>query len=76
MPLNCYKCQHRRNVPGNAHISCAKPCAEVTGDPHGIRKGWFMYPILFDPIWGEGCKNFSALAVSPAVSDSVSPETI
>ncbi len=23
----------------------------MTGDPHGIKEGWFMYPILFDPTW-------------------------
>lgn len=76
--LDCYKCKHRREVPGNAHIACAKPCVQVTGDPHGIANGWFMYPLLFDPTWGSTpCTTFeSAESVSPAVSDPVSRETV
>jgi hypothetical protein len=32
-----------------------------TGNPHGKRMGWFLYPFLFDPVWKEvGCPNYSA----------------
>lgn len=74
----CYQCKYRRDVPGNAHISCAKPCDKVTGDPHGIQSGWFMYPLLFDPTWMTTlCSTFeSAESVSLAVSEAVSPETV
>ena len=48
---NCHKCVHRRSVPGDAHIRCAKPDPNMTGDPHGIRQGWFYYPHVFDPVW-------------------------
>ena len=55
----CRTCKWRRNVPGNVHIQCAKPDWNMTGDPHGIRRGWFIYPILFDPIWRTSdCANF------------------
>ena len=47
----CYECVYKRSVPGNTHIECANPDPEMTGDPHGIKEGWFMYPILFDPTW-------------------------
>jgi len=56
---NCNKCKHRRSVPGNTHISCAKPDPNMTGDPHGIKNGWFIYPILFDPTWmTKKCNNY------------------
>lgn len=56
----CWSCEHKRNVPGNAHIRCSKPDRYMTGDPHGIHNGWFLYPLLFDPIWkGKACATFS-----------------
>ena len=59
---DCYKCVHRRNVPGNCHIECVNPDIDMTGDPHGIKQGWFMYPILFDPSWMTSkCKNFESV---------------
>lgn len=70
----CYKCKHRETVPGNCHIKCAKPDADMTGNPHGIREGWFMYPLLFDPTWKtKKCDNFEDVdAVNQSVSHSVS----
>lgn len=55
----CHQCKHRRPVPGDAHISCIRPDGSVKGDPHGIREGWFYYPIVFDPTWMiTKCRNF------------------
>lgn len=55
----CYFCQHLREVPGDAHIQCAKPDKNMRGDKHGIQQGWFFYPLLFDPTWKlDWCKNF------------------
>ena len=70
----CYHCQHRRNMPGNCHIKCVKPDPDMTGDEHGIKEGWFMYPFLFDPTWKtKKCSNYETNdAVSQAVSQSVS----
>ena len=57
--LECGKCIHKRSVPGNCHIECAKPDPDMTGDPHGIKNGWFIYPLLFDPTWAtKDCDNF------------------
>jgi hypothetical protein len=53
------------------------PDKEMTGDPHGIKKGWFFYPLLFDPTWKtKKCSNFCPIryAVSDAVSSAVSGE--
>lgn len=59
MIKECYSCQHSRSVPGNAHIRCVKPDMQMTGDPHGIEQGWFIYPHLFDPTWKTRlCNNF------------------
>ena len=74
MMTECWDCKHRQDVPGNCHIMCRKPDRNMTGDPHGIRKGWFLYPVLFDPTWKTKlCDNYDS--ISPAVSQAVSPET-
>ena len=44
----CYDCIYKQNVPGNAHIMCNNPDPDMTGNPHGIKNGWFIYPELFD----------------------------
>lgn len=28
---------------------------KVRGNPHGIRNGWFVWPMDFDPTWLEQC---------------------
>ena len=72
---NCYQCKHKRSVAGNAHIKCVKPDVDMTGNEHGIRSGWFMYPILFDPTWCTSkCKNFEpSESVSLASKSSNKP---
>jgi hypothetical protein len=47
------------NNPGDAHIRCNNHSAHVTGSPHGIRRGWFLWPLRFDPVWLESCDGFS-----------------
>ena len=29
---------------------------EITGNTHGIRKGWFNWPYSYDPVWLNSCK--------------------
>ena len=74
MQNECWQCQHRRKVPGNAHFNCVKPDPEMRGKEHGIRNGWFMYPLLFDPVWKEKlCANYEYHEdVKRAVSEPVS----
>ena len=56
----CYSCRERREVPGDAHIRCARPDPEMTGNQHGIDHGWFYYPLLFDPVWKTKlCDNYN-----------------
>ena len=61
MRNECYECMHKREVPGNCHIACMNPSVDVLrhGNAHGKKNGWFIYPMLFDPVWKESlCKNF------------------
>lgn len=55
---DCYKCIHRRNVPGDRHSSCMNIHADVDAELHGIKKGWFIWPFNFDPIWLINCNGF------------------
>lgn len=55
----CYSCVHKTNVPGNCHIRCQRPDPQMTGHAHGIERGWFIYPLLFDPVWKtKPCSNY------------------
>jgi len=56
---NCYECAHRREVPGSAHSRCNNHKAKVTGNAHGIRSGWFKWPLNFDPAWLVSYDGFS-----------------
>jgi len=31
---------------------------QIKANPHGIKMGWFLWPINFDPIWLENCNGF------------------
>lgn len=68
----CSRCIHAREVPGSAHIGCAKPDAQMSGNPHGIKEGWFMYPINFDPVWkSRSCTNYEpTTATAQSVTQS------
>ena len=30
----------------------------VKGNPHGVKNGWFMWPVDFDPVWLENCEGY------------------
>lgn len=68
---DCGNCRFKRDVPGNSHIQCVKPDPDMTGNQHGIKEGWFMYPILFDPTWCTAkCKNYESTELVSLVSKS------
>jgi len=55
----CYSCKHKKVVHKTVLIACANPDKKMTGNLHGIRKGWFCYPGRFDPVWKtKKCSNF------------------
>lgn len=61
----CHQCIHRRSVPGDSHSMCSFSWEQSKhfppeGNPHGIKKGWWMFPFNYDPIWMMGeCKEFN-----------------
>ena len=56
----CYSCAHRRTIPGDAHTNCGNPDPNMTGSAHGIKSGWFYYPLNFDPTWKTAlCANYT-----------------
>lgn len=54
----CYDCKFRREIPDDAHSACMNRDAIVKGHEHGIRKGWFLWPFNFDPVWVTECDGF------------------
>ena len=30
----------------------------IRANPHGVKKGWFSWPVNFDPVWLENCDGF------------------
>lgn len=61
MTPDCYKCKHRREIAGDAHSECACKTAKVKGNEYGRRKGWFFWPLNFDPTWLEECDGFESI---------------
>jgi len=91
MEIDCYKCKHRRDLPGSAHSKCVHPSIErvsndpltnvlgilasvgrelpfslgggeelnIKASPHGIKNGWFIFPVNFDPMWLLNCDGFT-----------------
>ena len=56
----CYNCPYSEPVPGSSHhLECHyhwlhKDAPNVPeGSDHGVRNGWFFFPVNFDPIWME-----------------------
>lgn len=57
---NCYDCVHRLPVAGDTHSRCNNHSATVVAHEHGIKKGWFRWPMNFDPTWLIACDGFSS----------------
>ena len=57
--LPCHGCVYRESIPGDAHSRCAFAFEEAAllaivkgANEHGKRRGWFMFPLNYDPTWG------------------------
>ena len=55
---DCFSCKFQQTLPGDCHIACVNRRARVTGNPHGIKHGWFMWPYNFDPLWLVSCNGY------------------
>lgn len=38
----------------------------IKATPHGIRSGWFNFPLDFDPVWLENCDGYESKQVETA----------
>jgi len=56
--FDCSTCKHKIQNPYSHHIACGCIGAVVRGDKHGIKNGWFTYPIDFDPVWLKYCDSY------------------
>jgi hypothetical protein len=69
IPGDCHSaCIHPKVEPwqeGFKFISGVPTVLNIKGSPHGIRSGWFMWPINFDPVWLENCDGYES--TSPKV---------
>lgn len=65
--FNCYTCQFRGTIPGDCHSRCTNPKSSselnIQGSLHGIRQGWFLWPMNFDPTWLENCDGHKPVQV-------------
>ena len=59
MKVQCDTCAYKKRNPGTAHIRCLFDWSGKTvpaGSVHGIVKGWYMFPLNYDPVWmAEEC---------------------
>ena len=62
---NCYNCAYRGKVAGSSHSKCHFKWSKSELSPpkanaHGIDKGWYIFPLNYDPVWQqEPCKAHS-----------------
>ena len=65
MKKDCFNCAYCSNVPGSAHKSCNFNWIEAKTAPPlpdnvGVEKGWYMFPLNYDPVWQrEECPEFA-----------------
>ena len=45
-------------MSGARSLETADKSFSIEGNPHGIKNGWFTWPIDFDPVWVETCTGF------------------
>ena len=70
----CATCVHRLSIPGDRHSRCnAGRTAHVTANPTGVRRGWFNWPLNFDPVWLVTCDSWTD---EPPGSAAASSSTI
>lgn len=46
---------------------------EIRANYHGIRNGWFIWPMNFDPTWLENCNGFEQRSEQAQSADAVDP---
>ena len=65
MEKTCYNCAYRGEVVGSVHTRCRfdwekSELIPPKGDSLGIKKGWYKFPLNYDPVWQiEKCEAHS-----------------
>ena len=70
---SCLERGYMGRNPGTAHIRCNFDWAKAeikapAGHPHGIRKGWYIFPVNYDPTWMIGS--------CPVYTETIDPEMV
>ena len=79
MKAKCFECAYKGAKPGDAHTRCKYDWSKSKfmmprGNPHGIRHGWYMFPLNYDPVWmQEECQAFATEANPDMVKDKYDP---
>lgn len=50
-----------RNIFGFAAFLKGHNPLNITADPSGIKNGWFIWPINFDPVWLKTCNGYQPI---------------
>jgi len=59
---------------GVAFINCpAATALQIAGVMHGLRHGWFIWPINFDPVWLTRCAGFEPRPWVPPAAEDPTP---
>jgi hypothetical protein len=54
---DCYTCEFRERIPGDAHSKCAANIEK--GDVKATWNQWsILFPSNYDPIWLKSCKKY------------------
>ena len=75
----CWSCAYKKSIPGNAHIRCrfdwiGQKQIMPVGKEHGIRNGWYMFPLNYDPTWmTNNCPQWSETIDPTKVKDDYGP---
>ena len=76
--LNCNQCAYKGENPGNAHIRCRfdwrnSELKSPTGNPRGVKRGWWIFPLNYDPVWGDECTAFATAADEKMIVKNTDP---
>jgi len=76
---DCYKCGYKGKNPGSEHIRCKynwskSELSQPKGNPHGIKHGWWIFPIIFDPTWMiDNCPAFAIESLKEMIIEKYDP---
>ena len=62
IPGDCHTCCNHpeaKSVEAMSYLITGKSGDfNIVGDPHAIKRGWFFWPLNFDPVWLQNCDKY------------------